>query len=67
MSFLGTISYYRRFVEGFSTYSSLFTPAVRAKAPSKVQWSREMLETFISLRVSLYKSTFLPLLVWEAI
>ena len=25
MSFLGTIGYYRRFVEGFSTYSSLLT------------------------------------------
>ena len=55
MCFLGTISYYRRFIEDCSTYSSLLTPAVRAEAPSKVQWSREMLEAFKSLRVGLCK------------
>ena len=55
MMSLGTIGYYKRFVEGFSTYSSLLTPAVRAKTPSKVQCSREMLEAFKSLRVSLCK------------
>ena len=51
MAFLGTIGYYRRFNKGFSIYSSLLTPAARAKAASKVQWSREMQEAIKSLHM----------------
>ena len=52
MKFLGTIGYYRRFVENFSYHSSVLTPAVKAKAPGKVKWTPVMEEAFHNLKVS---------------
>ena len=52
-AFLGSASYYRRFVQDFASYSSLLSPATSKKAPSVVSWDQSMLDAFHSLRVSL--------------
>ena len=52
-AFLGTASYYRKFVNGFATHSSLLSPSTSKFSPSVVVWTEEMLEAFHCLRVSL--------------
>ena len=52
-AFLGSASYYRRFVHNFATYSSLLSPNTSKFSPSVVVWTGEMLEAFHTLRVSL--------------
>ena len=52
-AFLGTASYYRRFVRNFAAYSSRLSPATSKKAPCVVLWDGVMLEAFNKLRVSL--------------
>ena len=52
-AFLGAASYYRRFVKGFSNFSSVLTPATSKAAPSVVGWSEAMLEAFRHLKVCL--------------
>ena len=37
-SFLGTMSYYRKFIDGYANYSSLLSPSMSKKAPREVQW-----------------------------
>ncbi len=49
-SFLGSISYYRQFVDGFARLSSLLTPAVSLASPVRVLWTEEMSEAFHRLR-----------------
>ncbi len=50
-SFLGAISYYRKFIPpSFSLYSYKLTPATAKTAPNTVSWSEEMLESFHYLR-----------------
>ncbi len=45
-SFLGAMSYFRRFVENFANYSAILSPATAKTAPGVVQWSEEMLDDF---------------------
>ena len=52
-AFLGSASYYRKFVSHFADHSSLLTPSTSKFSPSVVVWSEEMLEAFHTLRVSL--------------
>ena len=49
-AFLGTMSYYRKFIPQFSNYSSVLTSAICKTAPGKVVWNAEMLEAFHQLR-----------------
>lgn len=61
-SFLGGISYYRRFIPDFASYSALLTPATSGKAPSTVDWTVDMLDAFHHLRsvLSNVSSLFVP-------
>ncbi len=52
-SFLGSMSYYRQFVDGFARLSSLLSPAVSLTSPAKVVWTEEMSLAFNHLRESL--------------
>ena len=45
-SFLGMMSYYRRFILNFAKYSSLLSPSTSKFAPSVVDWSSAMLDAF---------------------
>ena len=49
-SFLGTVSYYRRFIKGFASYSGILSPATSKSAPNVVDWSSVMLDAFNSLK-----------------
>ena len=48
--FLGSVSYYRRFIKGFAAYSSLLSPETSKKAPSVVRWNEGRLEAFNKLK-----------------
>ena len=52
-AFLGSVGYYRQFVQGFAHLSSRLTPATSKFAPNVVTWENGMLEAFNTLRVSL--------------
>ena len=52
-AFLGSVGYYRQFVQGFAQLSSKLTPATSKFAPNVVTWENGMLEAFNTLRVSL--------------
>ncbi len=49
-SFLGAMSYYRRFIKGFGSLSALLTPSVSLRAPQQVEWTRGMIMAFGKLR-----------------
>ena len=48
-SFLGSVSYYRRFIPNIAQYTSLLTPATSKEAPSRVCWSEGMRGAFTHL------------------
>ena len=52
-SFLGAMSYYRRFIKEFANYSALLSPSTSSSAPNMVDWSSEMLEAFLFLKGAL--------------
>lgn len=52
-SFLGSIGYFRRFIQNFGNYSALLTPATKKDAPTRVQWSGEMEAAFDHLKLVL--------------
>ena len=52
-SFLGSVGYYRSFVDGFSKLSSVLTPATSLASPHRIHWTQGMDEAFRKLRVSL--------------
>ena len=52
-AFLGSVGYYRRFIDGFAKLSSSLTPATSVRAPGRIQWTPDMLDAFHSLRKSL--------------
>ena len=54
-SFLGTVSYYRRFVQNLAQYSAHLSPHTSKLSPNVVVWSEGMMEAFQHLRVSLVK------------
>ena len=49
-SFLGAMSYYRRFICHFTDYSSILSPATSKKASGVVQWTEDMLAAFSTLK-----------------
>ena len=49
-SFLGSMSYYRRFIKDFAKYSSILSPETSKKAPSVVVWDGARLEAFNTLK-----------------
>ena len=52
-SFLGAAGYYRQFVEGYAKLSSVLSPWTSKSAPGAVCWTREGLEAFDKIKVSL--------------
>ena len=52
-AYLGSVGYYRCFVQGFANSSALLTPATAKTAPGRVVWTQEMLDAFHTLRESL--------------
>ena len=46
--FLGSVGYYRRFIDGFAKLSSRLTPATSVRAPGRIQWTLDMLDAFHS-------------------
>ena len=54
-SFLGAVSYYRRFVQKLAMYSALLSPHTSKLSPNVVVWTETMMEAFKHLRVSLVK------------
>ena len=49
-SFLGSMSYYRRFISNYASYSALLSPATSKSAPSVVVWDGVRLEAFKTLK-----------------
>ena len=49
-SFLGSMSYYRRFISNYASYSALLSPATSKSAPSVVVWDGARLEAFKTLK-----------------
>ncbi len=43
-SFLGSFSYYRKFIPGFAKFSSALTPATSLRAPLRVVWTDVMVQ-----------------------
>ena len=52
-SFLGAVSYYRKFLKGHASKSAVLSPSTTKVAPSVVEWTEGMLETFNDIKVSL--------------
>ena len=52
-SFLGAAGYYRQFVEGYASLSSVLSPWTAKSAPSVVSWTAEGVEAFDWIKVSL--------------
>ena len=49
-SFLGSMSYYRRFILNFASYSAVLSPATSKSAPSVVVWDGARLKAFTTLK-----------------
>ena len=49
-SFLGSMSYYRRFILNFASHSAVLTPATSKSAPSVVVWDDARLRAFTTLK-----------------
>ena len=49
-SFLGSMSYYRRFILNFASYSAILSPATSKSAPSVVIWDGARLKAFTTLK-----------------
>ncbi len=58
-SFLGSMSYYRKFVDGFSKWSSVLSPATALSSPARVVWTEERDTAFKALHESLCKRVVL--------
>ncbi len=58
-SFLGSVSYYRRFIHNFADLSSTLTPATSLKVPLQVDWTEEMIKSFCELKMTLCRSCVL--------
>ena len=52
-SFLGCMSYYRRFIPKYSDMSAVLTPSTSVSAPRSVVWTPDMDRAFQKLKVSL--------------
>ena len=60
-SFLGCISYYRRFIPQYSDMSALLTPSTSVSAPKVVAWTVDMDRAFGKLKVSLCNTVSLTI------
>ena len=60
-SFLGMMSYYRRFILNFAKYSSVLSPSTSKSAPSVVDWSSSMLDAFNFLKGALVSVSVLTI------
>ena len=62
-SFLGTLGYYRRFIQDFATHSKCLTAATRKGQLRKIQWMKKMNDSFHYLKLSLssYVSLTIPM------
>ena len=49
-NFLGSMSYYRRFISNYASYSAILSPATSKAAPSVVVWDSARLEAFNTLK-----------------
>ncbi len=49
-SFLGAMSYYRRFIPGFDNLSAYLTPSVSLRTSNQVEWTADMEHSFSELR-----------------
>ena len=49
-SFLGAVSFYRKFARNLARHTAVLTPAISKSAPPKVTWTDSMDEAFISVR-----------------
>ncbi len=58
-SFLGLLSYFRQFVEGFHKFSSVLSPHTSGPPLEILTWTEEMLRAFQGLRVSLCRDVVL--------
>ena len=52
-SFLGLVSYYRRYIPNLANKTALLSPSTSSKAPDSMRWTPEQLESFNHLRLSL--------------
>ncbi len=48
-SFLGLISYYRRFIKNVADFTAVLTPAISRQAPNRIQWDEPMVSAFSHL------------------
>ena len=60
-SFLGSASYYRKFIKNFADMSSKLTPLTSVSSPKHVVWTDERLDAFDQLKVSLCTHTTLTI------
>ena len=60
-SFLGAISFYRRYVELLASDTAVLSPATSKLAPSKVLWTEEMESAFIHIRECISKACILTI------
>ena len=51
--FLGAANYYRKFIQGYASLSSLLSPGTSKLASCVVDWTEERLEAFKTIKVSL--------------
>ena len=49
-SFLGAVSFYRKFAKNLARHTAVLTPATSKSAPPKVDWTDSMDEAFIAIR-----------------
>ena len=60
-SFLGAISFYRRYVELLASDTAVLSPATSKLAPSKVLWTEAMESAFHSIRECISNSCILTI------
>ena len=60
-SFLGCMSYYRKFIPKYANMSALLTPSTSVSAPKVVAWTEEMDRAFELLKVSLVNNVTLTI------
>ena len=65
-SFLGMCSYYRKFINNFSTIAAPLSDITKKQAPNKVVWKRDCQEAFELLKGALIEAPVLVTPDWSA-
>jgi hypothetical protein len=60
-SFLGLVSYYQRFIKGFSTVAAPITVLLRGKSES-ITWTNECELSFLALKIALTQAPVLTII-----